>query len=121
MRILVFCQYGMNRSRYLAEYLVEEGYDDVQFAGVKDPDRKKIQKAINGADIIITVSDLVQRVLRERYHIGSQRMIGLQVDDTPKVAIPGYPPFQGDEWFEFQRGYVYPELKKQLSKFLPLR
>ena len=119
MRILIFCHYGMNRSRYLAEYLVEKGYEGVEFAGVKDPDHRKIQSAIDRADIIITVSKHVCQILRDQYQLKDRRMIELQVEDQPQVVIPGYPPLQGDEWLEFQRGYVYPALKEQLSRHLP--
>lgn len=120
MRILIFCHYGMNRSRYLAEYLVEKGYKDVEFAGIKDPDHRNIQCAIDRADLIITVVDSVRIALLEQYIVKGKRMIHLNVEDRPQIAIPGYPTFQGDEWMEFQRGYVYPELKKQMDQFLPL-
>lgn len=119
MNILIFCHYGMNRSRYLAEYLIEKGYKDVEFAGIKDPDYAKIQRAIDRADIMITVSGDVNRRLRESYHVEGKRMIELDVEDRPEIVLPAHIPLQGDEWWEFQKGYVYPELKKQLDEYLP--
>lgn len=120
MYILIFCHYGMNRSRYLAEYLVEKGYKDVEFAGIKDPEHRKIQSAIDRADIIITVVNSVRDALHEQYQLDGKRMIDLHVEDRPEIVLPGTLHLLGDEWLQFQRGYVYPELKKQLDEYLPL-
>lgn len=120
MRILIFCHFGQNRSRYLAEYLVGLGYTDVVFAGIKDPDQEKIQKEIDRANVIVTVSQHVHDELCERYHLHDQRMIGLQVEDRPEMILPDHRHLEGDEWLVFQQEYVYPALKAQLDRHLPL-
>jgi hypothetical protein len=119
MNILVLCHFGQNRSRYLADYLMEEGYQDVQHAGIKDPDHAKMQKAIDQADIIITVSNHVRDSLRDQYQLQGKRIIDLQVEDRPEVVLPDHRQLDGNEWVEFQKNYVYPALKEQLSKYLP--
>lgn len=121
MHILIFCHFGQNRSRYLAEYLVGLGYDDVVFAGIKDPDREKIQKEIDQADVIITVSDHICDELRETYRLHDARLICLHVEDRPEMILPDYRRLEGDDWMAFQREYVYPALKEQLDAYLPLK
>jgi hypothetical protein len=110
----------MNRSRYLAEVLVERGYKDVEFVGIKDADQRKIQSAINRAHVIIVVSHQIGDALRAQYQVKDKRIIELEVEDRPEVVLPAQTSLEGDEWLAFQRGYVYPELKKQLEKHLPL-
>jgi len=120
MHILIFCHFGQNRSRYLAEYLVGLGYEDVVFAGIKDPDREKIQKEIDQANVIITVSDHVRDELRGTYQLHDARLIDLQVEDRPEMILPDHRHLEGEEWMVFQREYVYPALKEQLDRYLPL-
>ena len=119
MNILIFCHFGLNRSQYLVQYLLEKGYRDVHSAGVKDPDHAKIQRAIDHADIIITVSHHVRDSLRDQYQLNGKRMIDLQVEDRPEVVLPDHRQLEGDDWLAFQQKYVYPALKEQLSSYLP--
>ena len=120
MRVLIFCHHGQNRSRYLAERLTERGYTDVIFAGVKDPDRQRIQAAIYQADIIITVSPDVYEKLFAYYDFAEKKVIKLDVEDRPEVVFPEGHPLDGEGWLVFQRSHVYPALEQQMSEHLPL-
>lgn len=120
MHILIFCHFGQNRSRYLAEYLIGLGYTDVVFAGIKDPDQEKIQKEIDQADVIIAVPNHVCDELRRTYQLHDARLICLQVEDRPEMILPDHRHLEGEEWTAFQQEYVYPALKAQLDRHLPL-
>ncbi|MFA5129707.1 MAG: hypothetical protein WC477_02165 [Patescibacteria group bacterium] len=119
MNILIFCHFGKNRSRYLADYLVEKGYQDVKHAGVMDPDHEKIQKEIDWADIIIYVSHHIHDDVLAEYRVENKREIILEVEDRPEIVLPDHRHLQDIEWSEFQKEYVYPALKEQLEKYLP--
>ncbi len=121
MNILILCSYGKNRSRFLASYLYEQGYQQVDYDGVKHADPSIVQKKIDLADIIITVHPDVASALHEQFKIADQQVIELNVDDRPEIILPGQKDLDGKTWLSLQQGLVYPKLMEGLEKHLPLK
>jgi len=119
MKILVLCAYGRNRSRYVANYLSEKGYD-TDFDGVLNGDSDIVQKKINDADVLITVSQKVHDHLVKQFNFKGKRVIEIDVEDRPEFVLPACKPLSGDDWVSFQEQCVYPDLIDQLNKFLPI-
>lgn len=82
MKVLVLCAYGQNRSRYVAKYLSEKGYE-TDFDGVQNSDRDAVQAKIDAADVIITVSADVHAGLVHNFNLDDKRVIEIDVDDRP--------------------------------------
>lgn len=78
MRVLAVCNYGQNRSRYLAEQLAQRGIE-ADFAGVKATPPAEMQRKIDAADTIITLEPAVRRRLEKEYRIEGKRVLGLNV------------------------------------------
>ncbi len=110
MKVLCICQFGMNRSRYLAEYLATLGYDTF-YGGVRE--REVLQEKINKADILVSAAPDVTDDLHT-FNLGDRKVIALDVDDKTNSLT-------GDDWCNFQSTSVYPRLKAQIDKHLPLK
>ncbi len=111
MTILTVCQFGMNRSRYLAEYLNSLGYNTI-YGGVRE-EPNVLQSKIDQADIIISVTPEITDKLHT-FNLSSRKVIGLDVNDKTDSL-------SGDAWCSFQSSSVYPRLKAQIDKHLPLK
>jgi predicted protein tyrosine phosphatase len=119
MKILVLCAHGKNRSRYLAEYLSQKGYD-AEAAGVDQVDKEDVVRKINAADVVVSVNRSVRERLFKNFDLTGKRHIELEVEDRPEYVLSKHKILSGEDWIAFQEEYVYPELKRQMDKYLPL-
>lgn len=118
MKILVVCTHGKNRSKYLAEYLIQKGYD-ADYAGVEQSDQKELSKKFDAANIIVTVHGSVRERLLQNFNIRGKRHIDLEAEDRPEFVMPERQQLSGNDWIAFQNNFVYPKLKEQIDKYLP--
>lgn len=118
MNILTVCHFGKNRSKYLAEYLREKGYGS-DFKGVGDVSQNPVtQKEIDWADVLVFVKPEIQAEFFRKFDKPkNKKVICLDVEDRTSVLCPK--PLRGESWIDFQRNCVYPELKRQIDKYLP--
>ena len=120
MRILILCEHGKNRSRYLAAYFQEKGYAEVEFVGIRTADQSEIQRKIDYSDIVVVVHGSVADIVRQEFEISGKRLIELKVEDRPELALPERKTLDGEEWIRFQEEHVYPKLREQMKRHLPL-
>lgn len=120
MKILVLCAYGQNRSRYVARYLKDKGYE-ADFDGVMKENDDLVQAKIDDASVIITVSKDVHARLVHNFNLNDKRVIEIDVDDRPGVVLENNCQLSGGDWINFQEKFVYPKLVEQLDKFLPIK
>lgn len=120
MNILVVCYFGKNRSKYLANYLEKKGYT-VKFGGIVEETNNRItQGSVDSANVIIFVETRVEKSFLKRYKLGQQRAIVLDVDDRVEILAPDKKEVTPEEWAQLQEKMVYPELERQIEKYLPL-
>ena len=113
MKILVICNHGKNRSRYLANYLANKGYQTKTAGILFDTD---IQDKINDSDIVITVKKSISKKLKD-YNLNGKKLITLDVEDRPEKIVGKK--LDGDEWIKFQNKNVYAKLQDEIDKYLP--
>lgn len=114
-RITIICTHGRNLSRYLKSYL--ETKDISSYAvGLFFKNPGTAQK-IKNAEIVICVSPFIKKTVEDAFDLSKKRVICLDVDDTP-VGAESAKNITGDQWLEYQRDYVYPELERQIKKHL---
>jgi len=125
LKVLCVCTKGLNRSKYLAEYLREKGYD-TKYRGVGpcriDPEPKNPVKKedIEWADIIITARKKHKPILNNNFGVRDKRIICLDITDSRKAMGEIYPEFKNIEQNEFNKKWTYPQLRKEIEKYLPL-
>ena len=118
MRILLVCTEGQNRSKYLAGYLKEKGYE-VDYGGVRQDGMNPLkQEQIDRADMIIAVREHIKDKLLERYDCAGKKVVHLEVKDNPARYTEEARALAESEWNAFQEKYVYTELRKQVDKIL---
>ena len=117
---------GLNRSKYLAKYLKNKGYR-TRFGGVGPcridpyPANPAKQEDIEWADIIITARSKHKPVLKKDYAIKGKKIIALDVKDSRKAMGDIFPKFKKIEKGEFNRKWTYPQLRKAIKLYLPLK
>jgi len=126
VKVLCICTMGANRSRYLASYLKNKGYN-TRFGGVGpcrvDPEPTNPAKAedVEWADVIITARKKHEPVLKEKFNVKGKRIIALDIPDSRRKIGQKYPEFNNLEYHEFQKKWTYPQLRKALKPYLPLK
>ncbi len=125
MKVLCVCTMGQNRSKYLADYLEQLGYE-TRYGGVGPCkwDPKPVNEVkfedVKWADIIITARNKHIPILIEKYNAKGKKMIALEVIDSRKKMAGTHPEFKQMERSEFNRIWTYPQLEKTIAKYLPL-
>lgn len=121
MNILVICQWGRNRSKYLASYLEYKGYL-VKFGGIEIQGNNPITVAmVDWSDVIVFVHSEVKENFLKQFELGKQRVIILDVEDRVEFLAPERKKLSSEEWNTIQQQYVYSELERQIEEYLPLR
>jgi len=114
-KILTICHFGENRSKYLASILKNKNYD-VKYKGVKSKTNQLTQKDVDWADKIIIVRDVLKEMFLKKFDPKKKEIITLDIIDNPE-SIRGKSDFV---WNKYQEKNVYPEIEKQIKKYLPL-
>ena len=124
-KILCICTMGLNRSKYVAEYLNEKGYE-TRYGGIgpcrvdPEPANPINLEDLNWADIIITARKKHKIILEEDLGIKNKKIIVLEVSDSRKRAAETHPEFRNIEHSEFNQLWTYPKLRGALEPHLPL-
>lgn len=117
---------GLNRSKYLAGYLKRKGYE-TRYGGVGpckfDPAPKNPINIsdVEWADIIITAREKHKPILIKNYPVENKKIICLDVTDSRKAMSEIYPEFKNIEHSEFNKKWTYPQLRKAIKDYLPLK
>ena len=111
---------GMNRSKYLADFLMEKGYD-TDCAGILIETKNSVtQKRVDDSDVLIFVLPRVQEKFLQHFRIEKQKIITLNVEDRLDILCPEKPNFTPVEAKEAYERLVYPKLRRQIAKYIPL-
>lgn len=116
---------GLNRSKYLAEYLRKKGYN-TKYGGVGPckwdpvPANPICNEDVKWADIIITARDKHKPILVKDYKAKNKRIICLEVTDSQKEISKIHPKFKDMERSKFNKKWTQPQLRKALKPYLPL-
>ena len=77
MKILTLCNYGRNRSQYLAKYLKQKGHE-TSFAGVLEGGPNEVTQAeIDWAELIVVATSPIGDELEKRF---GEAMLSLSYD-----------------------------------------
>ncbi|MBT4577194.1 hypothetical protein HOB91_02600 [Candidatus Woesearchaeota archaeon] len=118
MNILFVCTQGQNRSKYLAEYLKEKGYS-TDYGGVKaDGANPLTQEKVDWADVIVAVREHIKDKFLNRFELNGKELIQLEVQDNSKGYSKEAQELSDTSWYEFQKKYVYPNLRKQIEEHI---
>jgi len=125
LKVLCVCTMGLNRSKYLAEYLRNRGYE-TRYGGIgpcridtesKNPVKKE---DIEWADIIVTARKKHKPILNNNFGVRDKKIICLDITDSRKAMGEIYPEFKDIEQDEFNQKWTYPQLRKEIERHLPL-
>jgi len=120
MDILIICNWGKNRSGYLASYLKKKGYK-TKFGGIYPESENPItQETVDQGNVLIFIQPQTKKDFLEKFKVSSQKIITLDVEDRVSVLMPDKEEWTDEEWLQFQKERVYPELEKQMEQYLPL-
>jgi len=120
MNVLIVCNWGKNRSGYLAGYLKQKGYS-VQNGGIyKESNNPVSSEMVDWSEVIIFVQPQIKEDFKKLFKISGQKIVILDVEDRTSILVPNNHEMTSEEWTKFQQEKVYPELKKQIEKYLPL-
>ena len=126
-KILVICAKGLNRSKYLASYLRRKGYP-TKYGGIEpfeEPERKWnpiSQKKIDWADIIIIVRKRLHKLLRKKFKAKYKKIIVLDITDSPRLIPKEFSNLKKKlDYKAFQKRWTYPQLRKAIKPYLPLK
>lgn len=120
MNVLIVCNWGKNRSGYLAEYLKQKGYS-VQNGGIyKESDNPVSSEMVDWSEVIIFVQPQTKEDFEKLFRISGQKIIILDVEDRLSILVPNNQKMIPEEWVKLQQEKVYPELERQINKHLPL-
>jgi len=117
---MAICYMGMNRSKYLADFLTEKGFI-ATCAGIL-PETKNLatQERVNDSDVLIFVLPRIQEKFLQRFTVGEQKIITLNVEDCLDILCPEKSDHTPEEIKEVYERLVYPELIKQITEYIPL-
>ena len=119
-KVLCVCSQGMNRSRYLAGYLRNKGYN-TRYGGASIEAPNPIhQKDIGWADVIRVVRKRLVPIMKERFHVKNKKLIVFNVTDSPLSLFFERKMLKFMDYLDFQKKWTYPQLRKNIEKHLPL-
>lgn len=124
-RVLVVCSMGLNRSKYLAFYLKNKGYNirygGIGFGRINEKAHNPFnQKDIDWTDVIIVVRKKHKPLLKKHYKIKNKKIIVLDVTDSRRIIGKKYPELNNLDFETFQKRWTRPQLRKAIKPYLPL-
>lgn len=126
IKVLTGCSKGLNRSKYLAEYLRRKGYS-TKYGGVEgwDDPRKEwnpiTQEMIDWSDLIVLVRPRLKDVLKKKFKTEKRKIISIDVTDSGRLIPKGVLGSKKLSYEEFQKKWTRPQLRKAIKPFLPLK
>ena len=124
-KILLVCTMGLNRSKYLAEYLEKLGYE-TRHGGIgpcrvdPQPANPISRKDVEWADVIVAARKKHEPILLDEYGAKDKKIIILNVTDSRKKMGELYSEFKNIDQREFNKRWTYPQLEKAIKPYLPL-
>jgi predicted protein tyrosine phosphatase len=124
-KVLCVCSMGLNRSKWVANYLKEKGYE-TRYGGIgpckfdSEPANPIDPKDLEWADIIIAARGKHEVVLKEKYRIKNKKIIVLEVSDSRYKAYLKNPAWKEISQEDYNKIWTYPKLKEALGPHLPL-
>ena len=120
MKILTVCNWGMNRSRHLADYLRGKGYD-ADFAGINVNSKNRVsQERVLEADVLVFVLPWIFDDFKREFFTDKQRVIVLNVDDAVLLADAKCGGYSNEDWALNAKELLFRCLERQMDEFLPL-
>jgi predicted kinase/predicted protein tyrosine phosphatase len=123
LKVLCICAVGVNRSKYLAEYLEKKGYL-TKYGGVdyrKEYNYNPLkQKDVDWADIIIITRKRLKSIFKKEYNSKGKKIITLDVTDSKRLIPDELSYLRELEHEEFQNKWTRPQLRKAIKPYLPL-
>lgn len=127
-KVLVVCAKGLNRSPYLASYLKDKGYK-TRFGGVENfPGEKSkrtpkliSQEDVNWADVIIIVRERLTPLFKKKFKNKDKKIIVINVTDLKRFVPRKFAKLKEENWKEFDKKWTYPQLRKAIKPYLPLK
>lgn len=122
-KILCICTMGLNRSKWVAEYLKEKGYE-TRYGGIgpcrvdPEPANPINPKDLEWADIIIVARDKHILILKNSFGVKNKKIISLDVSDSRYKAYLKNPEWENISQEEYNKLWTYPKLKEALEKHL---
>ena len=125
-KVLCVCAKGMNRSKYLAKYLRSKGYS-TKFGGVEPYEKPEYkwnpvsQKKVDWADVIVIVRKRISKILKKRFKTKGKKIIVFDVSDSPRLVPEEFKELRELDHKEFNKKWTYPQLRKAIKPYLPLK
>jgi predicted protein tyrosine phosphatase len=124
IRVLCVCAAGINRSKYLAEYLRRKGYS-TRFGGVEYKGERNFkalkQEDVDWADIIILARKRLEPILKRKVKIKNKKLILLNVTDSKRLIPDKLAHLRKLPYIEFQKKWTRPQLRKAIKEYLPMK
>ena len=70
--------------------------------------------------MVVVIHDSVADVVKQEFDISGKKLIELNVEDRPELVLAEKKTLDGEEWTRFQEEHVYPKLREQIERYLPL-
>ncbi|MAG76050.1 MAG: hypothetical protein CL811_04740 [Colwelliaceae bacterium] len=125
-KVLCVCAKGINRSRYLAHYLREKGYE-TRWGGVepqlwfgKDITLYTKKEDIDWADVIVIVRPRLKTILEGKFPLDGKNVIVFDITDNPDIIVKTHPELEGQPKKVFNEKITYPALRNAIDPYLPL-
>jgi predicted protein tyrosine phosphatase len=119
-KVLCVCAQGLNRSKYMAKYLKNKGYNTQYGGATIEAPNPIYQKDIEWAEVIVVVRKRLVPIMRERFNIKRKKLIVLDVSDSPFTLFLENRKLHFLDYIHFQEKWTYPQLRKSIEKYLPL-
>jgi len=125
-KILCVCAKGLNRSKYLAEYLKTDGYE-TRYGGLEgiNPGEESPnpinQEDVDWADAIIIVRRRLEPILRGKFNAHHKKVIVLDITDSERLIKENHPELAHLTKEELNKKVTYPALRKAIKSHLPLK
>lgn len=116
-KILAICSEGINRSKYLANYLRKKGYS-MKFGGIKEYAETPITlKKIEWADLIIFAQEKHKKWFEEKFGKLKKPYLIFNVRDSGNDVPENKKDLLELSRKDFNRKWTHPNLRKAVKKY----
>ena len=123
-KILCVCAKGLNRSKYIAEYLRRKGYS-TKYGGLEplifnelDITNYLNQKKVDWADIIIVVRKRLVGILKKNFKTKNKKIISFDITDSKRLISEEKPEYKNLTKEQMNKLITYPRLRKQINSLI---